>query len=85
MIDTDQFGKIIDNFHKKIHKVFVIWNKEQQEFMNYENVDESYYKNVMKVMGGKYSREDTLKKIKFKLFNYLKFNLRNIVQYEFTF
>ena len=36
-------------------------------------------------MGGKYSREDTLKKIKFKLFNYLKFNLKNIVQYEFTF
>lgn len=85
MIDTDTFDKIIDEFHKKIHKVFVIWNKEQQEFMNYENVDESYYKNVMKVMGGKYSREDTLKKIKFKLFNYLKFNLKNIVQYEFTF
>lgn len=85
MIDTDTFDKIIDEFHKKIHKVFVIWNKEQQGFMNYENVDESYYKNVMKVMGGKYSREDTLKKIKFKLFNYLKFNLKNIVQYEFTF
>ena len=85
MIDTDSFGKIIDQFHKKIHKVFVVWNKQQQEFMNYENVDESYYKNVRKVMGGKYSREDTLNKIKHKLFNYLKFNLRNIIQYDFTF
>lgn len=85
MIDTDMFESMIDSIHKKIHKVFVIWNKEQQQFLNYENVDESYYKNVMKVMGSKYSREDTLKKIKFKVFNYLKFNLRNIMQYEFTF
>ena len=85
MLDTDEFAKMIDQIHKKIHSVFVIWNKEKQRFMDYESIDEGYYKNVQKVMGGKYSRDETLRKIKFKLFNYLKFNLKNITQYEFTF
>ena len=47
--------------------------------------DESYYKNITKVMGGSLSRIVSTKKISFKLYNHLKFNLRNIVQYEFTF
>ena len=69
----------------RVYTCAVIWNKEKQRYMDYESIDEGYYKNVQKVMGGKYSRDETLRKIKFKLFNYLKFNLKNITQYEFTF
>ena len=86
LLDIDEFSRMIDFIHKKIHSVFVHWNKLQQKRIDYgNNVDETYYKNISKVMGGRYSREETLRKIKIKIYNYLKFNLKNIVQYEFTF
>lgn len=85
MLDQDEFSKMIDTIHKKLHSVFCVWNKEQQRRMDPTEIDETYYKNISKVMGGKYSREDTLKKIKFKLYSYLKFNLKNITEYHFTF
>ena len=78
LLDIDEFSKMINHIHKKIHTVFAEWNKIQQKRIDYgNNVDETYYKNVSKVMGGKYSREEALRKIKFKLFNYLKFNLKS--------
>ena len=85
MLDSDQMGLLIDKFHKKIHKLFVKWSDAKQRRMDYSDIDETYYKNLAKVMGGSYTREVSTKKISFKLYNHLKFNLKNIVQYEFTF
>lgn len=85
MLDMDEFTKMIDVLHKKIHSVFVEWNNIKKRSLNFETIDENYYKNIGKVMGGKFSKDVTIKKINFKLYNYLKFNLRNIVQYDFTF
>jgi len=76
---------LIDKFHKKIHTLFVKWSDKKQKRMDFNDIDESYYNNITKVMGGSLSRIASTKKISFKLYNHLKFNLRNIVQYEFTF
>jgi hypothetical protein len=65
--------------------LFVSWSDKKQQRMDYNLIDEDYYKNITKVMGGGLTREVSTKKISFKIYNYLKFNLRNIVQYDFTF
>jgi hypothetical protein len=85
MLDCDKMALLIDKFHKKIHKLFVKWSEAKQKRMDYSDIDETYYKNLAKVMGGTTTREVSTKKISFKLYNHLKFNLKNIVQYEFTF
>lgn len=85
MLDADKMSALIDKFHKKIHTLFVKWSDKKQKRMDFNDIDESYYKNITKVMGGSLSRIVSTKKISFKLYNHLKFNLRNIVQYEFTF
>ena len=85
MLDVDKMTSLIDRFHKKIHSLFVSWSDKKQQRMDYNLIDEDYYKNITKVMGGGLTREVSTKKISFKIYNYLKFNLRNIVQYDFTF
>ena len=85
MLDADKMSTLIDKFHKKIHTLFVKWSDKKQKRMDFNDIDESYYKNITKVMGGSLSKIVSTKKISFKLYNHLKFNLRNIVQYEFTF
>ena len=35
-------------------------------------------------MGGNMPYEESVRKVNFKLYKYLKFNLKNIVQYEFS-
>ena len=46
MLIIDEFAKMIDQIHKKIHSVFVIWNKENNDLADYESIDEGYYKNA---------------------------------------
>ncbi len=36
-------------------------------------------------MGGRYEDEVNVKKLNSKLYKYLKFNLKNIITYEFSF
>jgi hypothetical protein len=84
MLDSDDFTKLINAIHKKVHTLFMNWYKKQGQ-LDYGDIDESYYKNITKVMGGSKPMDFSVKKINFKLYNYLKFNLKNVVKYEFTF
>ena len=84
-MDKDDFGKLIHNVHHKLHRVFNIYNKKNERLINNFSKNEVWYKNVSKVMGGPLPYEIAIGKINFKVYNYLKFNLRTVTQYEFTF
>ena len=57
---------------------------ENVEATSSENI-ESLQQKYFEIMGGKYDDETNIKKLNSKLYKYLKFNLRNIVTYEFSF
>lgn len=79
-----ELEKVIDYFQSRIQKEFSKYNKKNADKLDdCENCDE-WYKNIPKVTGSSIPTNDKIKKIKFKLYNKLKFNLNEIVEYTFS-
>jgi hypothetical protein len=53
--------------------------------MNQDDFGITYATNVQKVLGGTLPREQLYSKVRRGIYKYLKMNLRNIIQYEFSF
>ena len=85
VMDRDDFKKLISSLHHKLQKQFNIYNKMNENLINNFSKNDIWYKNISKVMGGPLSYDISVGKISFKVYNYLKFNLRAVTKYEFTF
>jgi hypothetical protein len=84
-IDKDDFTKLINILHHKLHKVFAVYNRDNKELIDNISNNENWYKNINKIMGGPFSYSTSVDRISSKLYNYLKFNLRALTKYEFSF
>ena len=84
-LDFEDYEKLIHNISGKFIKTFKIWKDQNKKFMDNDKNNEIVQKKYLEVMGGRYDDETNIKKLNSKLYKYLKFNLRNIVTYEFSF
>ena len=76
---------LLIKYKKNLLNYFKYGYKIIKKLINDERTTDIYFKNHIKIMGGKLSRDVIEQRIRSKLFEYLKFNLKNIVQYEFIF
>ena len=84
MIDNKEFKNLISEIQKKIMEHFKIWMDRNQKMINNTDNNDEWHNNLIKVMGGKYPYEEAVRRINSKLYKYLKFDLKNIIQYEFS-
>ena len=85
LISSTNFDKIILPISKKIINEFKKWQDENESNLyTEEQTSTKYLEYVKKVMGGNMTIEKIQKSIHKKLYNYLKKNLQNIVEYEFS-
>lgn len=88
IMSDEDFGKMVGVISKQIMCEFVKWQRE-----NYNNVknktddnhDIQYATNIQKVIGAKFTKQQLYSKIRAALYNHLKMNLKNIIEYEFSF
>ncbi len=85
VMDRDDFKNLVGLVHQKLQRQFTIYNKKNERLINNFNQNDTWYKNISKVMGGPLPYDISIGKINFKVYNYLKFNLRAVTKYEFTF
>ena len=85
MMDSKQLEQFISYISRLIMTEFVKWQTENIDKMKDEEFSDMYTKNIQKVIGANYSMEQLNMKMKRELYKYLKMNLRNILQYEFSF
>lgn len=78
------FNKFINTISKKLLDLFKAWQDENFHKMDDEKFQKIYIENVKKIIGGDTSIDCQNNKIKNKLFKYLKSNLKNVIEYEFT-
>jgi hypothetical protein len=78
-LEIKELCKIIDELHNKIKNRF----SEYRKTINMGDM-ETFYQKIMKIMGRPDNFEDACKKINLKLCNSIKFDLKNIVEYEFS-
>ena len=81
----EQFERLIGSISKQLINELTKWQNENMDKMNRDDFGIIYATNVQKVLGGSMPREQLYAKIRHGLYKYLKMNLRNIIQYEFSF
>ena len=84
LLSSDEFNNIISAIIKSILAEFKNWQDENEQRLYTDDFSVIYIQNVKKVMGGDISIDKQRIKIHKNLYKYLKMNLQNTIQYEFT-
>jgi hypothetical protein len=85
ILETDEFKELISYVNKNLLIYFKKWYNKNIKLINDPTNDDTYQKNIIKIMGGKVPYDQRIKKINSKLFKYLNINIKNIIQFEFNF
>ena len=84
ILPHDDFDQMIQSIHFRIIQEFKKWQDLHiDDIMCNEHTNNIYQKNIKKVMGP--SLKESGRKLRSKLFMYLKLNLKNIIVYDFSF
>jgi len=85
ILKTDEFKELISYVNKNLLIYFKKWYNKNIKLINDPTNDDTYQKNIIKIMGGRVPYDQRIKKINSKLFKYLNINIKNIIQFEFNF
>lgn len=79
------FNKFISDISKLIMKEFNDWKDENTHKIMNDDFAIQYHTNLLKVIGGQMSIEQVNTRLKHNLYKHTKMNLKNMLEYEFTF
>lgn len=79
------FTKLMNILSKKILTEFIQWQTENKNKIYQDEFSYIYARNLQKIMGGNLTQEQIYMRVKKELYNYLKMNLQNVIDYEFSF
>ena len=82
MLSNETFENLLMKIDKLVMTEFVLWQDEMKKKCPH-NYFEMFTDNVKKVMGGNFTRDQIMSRVKRNIYKHLKINLRNIVQFEF--
>ena len=85
VLEHSEFEKIVQSISKKIITEFKNWQDENEDKLYNDDFSVIYIENVRKIMGGKHTVDQQNSIIHRNLYKYLKMNLKNIIQYEFSY
>ena len=83
MLDYNGTKKLVASLNKKLCIQFKVWGDAHPHIRENTGSDE-WDINVQKINGGKEKYEVVVRKISKKLYEYLKFNLKSQIHYEFV-
>ena len=85
IMDIDDFTSFINIIASKFRIEFRKWRDNNPKYFENERYELKGQEYLFEVMGGKYTEEENIDKIYRKFYKYIKFNLKEIIKYEFTF
>ena len=86
LCDEDTFTKLMYRFDKEFMREFIAWQTANKSKMaTDDSFTDLYAKNMKKIMGGNFTREQLYTRIKNELYLHLRTEPPNIVKYESTF
>ena len=85
MVSKEDFANLIRNICKKLITEFKTWEKELGNKIKEDKYSILYCQNWKKISGGSYTQEEIINRVKIKIYQYLKINLKNVVQFDITF
>lgn len=86
LMTMDLFNDLANKLSARLIKAFYIWKAQNKEKIdNDDKMYDQYTENMRIVLGQGKSNTQIIKKLKSRLYTYLKCNLKNIIKYDFTF
>ena len=80
-----EYEEMIDIINRKIIVEFGEWQRENYDkIIKDQKFNDIYENNIIKVLGTNKSKGKTYNRIKKKLYDYLKFNLKRIIHFDFN-
>lgn len=84
--NEDDILKIIKKINVKIVKKFMEWKEEHKEKIRNDNdFHKTYLEYMNRILGSNKTTEQICSKLKGKIYNYLKCEIKDIIEYEFAF
>jgi hypothetical protein len=81
-LGDEDFIIMINTIHRKVVIQFNKWHSDNPEYTNDTNKSDVFHDNLIKVMGAKGDRDKSLRQIKIKIYNYLKFDLKSKIEFS---
>lgn len=82
----EKMNLLVNTLNTHVIKAFYVWkDKHQEEIDKSDRAHEQYVENMRIVLGDGKSNEQIIQRLKGKLYNYLKCDLKDIIKYEFVF
>ncbi len=85
IMTSAQFAAFVDHVHNKLIIENIKWQKENKDMLESDSQYKEYLENNLKVLATKYDADYMYGQIRNKVFNYLKYNLNSVHEYEFVF
>jgi hypothetical protein len=86
LCDLTTFTKLMHLLDKQFMREFIAWQTANKNKMaTDDSFSEVYGKNMKKIMGGTFTREQLYSRIKKELYQHLRCDPPNIMEYETTF
>lgn len=84
ILTSENYLKIISDIYKNILTAFKNWQDKNEDCLYTNDFSEKYLKYVKKITGGNTSIERQRTKIHRNIYNLIKLDLSNTIEYEFT-
>ena len=83
-MDINQLKILFNILNKKIINLFNKWQSSKLNELEKEKFSEEYIKKVQKIIGKDINDFSQFNKFKNKLYNDIKVNIKNIIEYNFS-
>ena len=85
-ISKDQLVDFLDKIQTKISRCLKAWkNINEDKVRNDNKYSELYSKTIIKIMDVKFNNETTITRYKSLLYNKIKVDMKNLIEYEYEF
>jgi hypothetical protein len=85
-ISKDQLVDFLDKIQTKITRCLKEWKKINEDKVRNDNkYSELYSKTIIKIMDVKFNNETTISRYKSLLYNKIKVDMKNLIEYEYEF
>ena len=85
-MQNEDFIKLLQKIqHKFIHVIGQWYNNNLSEIKNNDGMSITYNKMIIQIMNISLTHDNNFSKIHSNLYNYLKMDLKNLIEYEFEF
>ena len=85
-METTEMAKFLKKIQNKFLEELTSWKKENQDKIDdSDKISENFNKAIIKLMNISFTQDATMSRMKNSLYNYLKTDLKSLIEYDFEF